>query len=127
MKAANKGEKMGYEKVYEINGEDVKMNVEANGYRLPTEAEWEYAAREEDYIYAGSNNLSEVAWGYFDEDDKNRTLPKRNETSRSKSMTMGCRYEWKCFGNGVDWYGNYDAQKNVDPQGVYPFVPRLPG
>ncbi len=56
----------GYDGFYTITDTHIIVNPQGNGYRLPTESEWLYAAHagnlHETYKYAGSNNIKEVAW-----------------------------------------------------------------
>lgn len=58
--------KDGLEEVYYNTGNRILRDPDANGYRLPTTDEWDYAARgglkSQGFIYAGSNNPDEVAW-----------------------------------------------------------------
>ena len=106
---------VGREPVYNINGTSTTCDFTKNGFRLPTEAEWEYAARggegTEYLIYSGSDNLSNVGWYYSNSGSKTHTIGQKEPNKLGLYDMSGNVYEW-CW----DWY-TYDLSSDTDPKG----------
>ena len=89
------------------------LKLGSAGYRLPTEAEWEYAARAgKEYSYSGSDSPDEVAWYEINSSGHSRPVSSKKSNDWGLYDMSGNVWEW-CW----DWYGIYPSVTQHNPVG----------
>ena len=95
----------------------MKLNgLTGENFRLPTEAEWEYAARggnkSKGYKYSGSNNIDEIAWYHGNSESQTHPVGTKKPNELGIYDMSGNVCEW-CN----DWYGDYTSTPVNNPTG----------
>ena len=94
-----------------------KLNAKTGkNYRLPTEAEWEFAARggkqSQGYKYSGSNTIGNVAWYWDNANETTHPVGQKSPNELGIYDMSGNVWEW-CG----DYYGNYSKGSQTNPRG----------
>lgn len=108
----------GFEKCYSGNEDNITCDFAKNGYRLPTEAEWEYSARggknSRGFKYSGSNDVNEVGIFFDNSGHSSKPVGSKKPNEIGIYDMSGNVFEW-CW----DWFvdDNYKGQRTNNPEG----------
>ena len=108
-------ESLGLQKCYSIDEKHVSfVGVTCQGYRLPTEAEWEYVARaKQEFMFSGGQEIDQIAWYINNSFSQTHPVGQKSDNLFAVYDMSGNVLEWVW-----DWKGTYNRETKRNPTGA---------